>query len=94
MESDAFGVRVEEELVPGGARVGVRGDNVLHFVHLVAAWHLSTRLGPGAAAFGRGLSKVGGQSEGGAGAGEGGGPPCERDGGGSPARLRGRVRVL
>jgi len=58
LETEAFGSRIEEELVPGGASVPVTNSNKLQYVHLVADWHLRRRLGPAAAAFGAGLSRV------------------------------------
>jgi hypothetical protein len=58
IESDAFGAKRTEELVPGGADVAVTDANKLQYVHLVADWHLRRRLGPGAAAFAAGLGAV------------------------------------
>ena len=58
VESDVFGARVSEELIPGGGSVAVTAANKLQYIHLVADWHLRRRLGPAAAAFGRGLEGV------------------------------------
>lgn len=60
VESDHFGRKTCEELVPGGARVAVTAANRLQYIHCLAHWHLSRRLGPSAEVFTRGLKKVGG----------------------------------
>jgi hypothetical protein len=57
-ESDEFGARRSEELIPSGASVAVTAANRPLFVVLVADWHLRRRLGPAAAAFRRGLAAV------------------------------------
>uniref|UniRef100_A0A1D2AFA3 HECT-type E3 ubiquitin transferase n=1 Tax=Auxenochlorella protothecoides TaxID=3075 RepID=A0A1D2AFA3_AUXPR len=57
-ETEVFGRRVGEELVPGGANVPVTLANRLLYVHSMAHWHLSRRLGPAAGAFARGFQKV------------------------------------
>jgi HECT-domain (ubiquitin-transferase) len=58
VESDVFGARISEELIPGGASTPVTNANKLQFVHLIADWHLRRRVGPAAAAFSQGLFKV------------------------------------
>ncbi|GAB4814415.1 hypothetical protein N2152v2_001461 [Parachlorella kessleri] len=58
VETDALGVRVCEELIPGGSSISVTSANLLQYVYLVADWHLNKRLGVAAAAFGRGLARV------------------------------------
>ncbi|KAK2078400.1 hypothetical protein QBZ16_003240 [Prototheca wickerhamii] len=58
VESDHFGRKTCEELVPGGARVAVTAANRLQYIHCLAHWHLSRRLGPSAEVFTRGLKKV------------------------------------
>jgi len=58
IESDVFGMRCSEELVPGGGGIAVTAANIQQYVLLVANWHLYKRLGPCAAAFAQGLKKV------------------------------------
>jgi hypothetical protein len=57
-EEEAFGQRTAHELQPGGADTAVTDSNKLLYVHLVADWHLSRRLGKPAAAFAAGLHQV------------------------------------
>jgi len=59
IEEETFGKREEIELVPGGGDLPVTNTNRLHYVALVADWHLNggTR-GAAAAAFARGLGQV------------------------------------
>lgn len=58
MEEDVFGKTVTHELVEGGAQVAVTNENKLAYVHTVAAWHLSHKIGATSAAFARGISQV------------------------------------
>ncbi|KAH7617236.1 putative E3 ubiquitin-protein ligase UPL7 [Nannochloris sp. 'desiccata'] len=58
LETDTFGAKIIEELIPGGANIPVTSANKLQYVHLVADWHLRRRLGPSAAAFSSGLARV------------------------------------
>lgn len=58
VEEEAFGRRIEHELLPGGADVAVTNANKLLYIHLVADWHLNGRLGDAAAAFAAGLAQV------------------------------------
>lgn len=58
LETDAFGAKIIEELIPNGRNISVTSANKLQYVHLVADWHLRRRLGPSAAAFASGLAKV------------------------------------
>jgi hypothetical protein len=55
-ETEEFGARRSEPLVPGGAGVPVTDDSRLLYVHLLADWHQRRRLGPAADAFARGLA--------------------------------------
>lgn len=58
VESDAFGARICEDLVPNGSDIPVTNANKLLYCHLMADWHLRRRLGPAAAAFSRGLAQA------------------------------------
>jgi hypothetical protein len=55
-ETEEFGARRSEPLVPGGASVPVTDESRLLYVHLLADWHQRRRLGPAADAFARGLA--------------------------------------
>lgn len=49
---------IHHELLPGRGCDPVVNDNRLLYVHLLADWHLSSRLGRAAAAFASGLSTL------------------------------------
>lgn len=58
VEAVINGKRIVEELVPGGSRIPVTSQNKLHFVHLMADWHINKRVGKSAQAFAAGLSQI------------------------------------
>jgi hypothetical protein len=49
---------ISYELLPGQGDTAVTADNQLLYVTLLANWHLSSALGPAAAAFRRGLGAL------------------------------------
>ena len=58
VEDETFGRRTVQELRSGGADVPVTNENKLQYAHLMADWHLNTRLKGPAAAFAEGLAQV------------------------------------
>lgn len=58
VEHEVFGTRCTEELIPGGSTILVNNDNKMHYVHLMADWHLRKRVSPAAVAFAKGFDAV------------------------------------
>lgn len=58
VESDVFGKREYEELIPNGASTPVTSANKLQYIHLMADWHLRRRMDPSVKAFKEGLQAI------------------------------------
>ena len=58
VEDETFGRRTVQELCANGADVPVTNENKLQYVHLMADFHLNTRIQRPAAAFAAGLTQV------------------------------------
>ena len=59
VEDETFGHRTVQELCANGADVPVTNENKLQYVHLMADFHLNTRIQGPAQAFAAGLTQVG-----------------------------------
>ena len=58
MEDETFGTRTVIPLIEGGDSTPVRNDNKMHYILMLADWHLNVRLGTAAAAFAKGMQKA------------------------------------
>ena len=58
VEDETFGHRTVQELCANGADAPVTNENKLQYAHLMADFHLNTRLQGPAAAFAAGLTQV------------------------------------
>ena len=58
VEDETFGRRTVQELCTNGAELPVSNENKLLYVHLMADFHLNTRLRAPSAAFAAGLTQV------------------------------------
>lgn len=59
MDDETFGSRVSHDLIEDGGDVAVCAGNRMHYILLVADWHLNGRLGASAGSFAAGLAQVG-----------------------------------
>ena len=59
VEDETFGGRVSQDLVEDGSGVAVTSANKMHYILLVADWHLNGRLGASAGSFASGMAQVG-----------------------------------
>ena len=58
VEDETFGTRTVIPLIDGGDSTPVRNDNKMHYILMLADWHLNIRLGTAAAAFAKGMQKA------------------------------------
>ncbi|KAK9789956.1 hypothetical protein WJX73_003575 [Symbiochloris irregularis] len=58
VEDDTFGRRVCQELVDGGEAISVTAANRMHYILLMADWHLNGRLSASAGSFAAGLAQA------------------------------------
>ena len=58
VEDETFGGRVSHDLVDDGSDLAVTSANKMHYILLVADWHLNGRLGASAGSFALGMGQV------------------------------------
>ena len=58
VEDVTFGRRATQELIDGGADIPVTAANRMHYILLMADWHLNGRLNASAGSFASGMAQV------------------------------------
>ena len=58
VEDETFGGRVVRDLLDNGSEITVTSANKMHYLLLVADWHLNGRLGASSGSFASGLAQV------------------------------------
>lgn len=58
VEDETFGGRVSHDLIEDGCDLAVTSANRMHYILLVADWHLNGRLGASAGSFASGMAQV------------------------------------